>query len=428
MPSDMSLIKHTAAIHMANELSLAQRKAFDIMLAHARPELADTRTHVIQMRQLARAAGVYEKNVDILRDALRDMRAREFTFNIFGKDKENATIWREYTGLFASVAFSSNLELCRYSFPHPLIELYLHPNLYANLDVNSIARLTSRHSVALYEYYTEQLGGRRRSCRITVYFDQIRALLALGESYSETKAMMRSVITPAHQEITNKTNLEIVTQGRVKQGRTVIGLQIDITKTTTTQGQIVDSAEMAASRQVLDNAQWEASDSETDETDDAVATAKADVLAVCKDHSLVRHLFKTYPLEQIRRNLDYFRHKQARTRMSKPAGWLYKAIENDWVQNDPSYNQQGRESTHTPPATAPGSTPSRAEQPSPQSARAYYDSLDDEDRQRIYQAFERQHKHLLAGFEYIGEADRRDQIDGLLDQWLASQRIGAPRE
>ena len=83
------IVKHIAAIHISNSISLLERKVSNVLLRHAWERLETSEIHTINIGDLADAVGFDSNDTEILKDALRSLVGTTIEWNILGQDKKN---------------------------------------------------------------------------------------------------------------------------------------------------------------------------------------------------------------------------------------------------------------------------------------------------------------------------------------------------
>lgn len=225
------LWKHTAVIHISNDLSAIDRKVYNILLRSAYKRLKEEQMHTISMDDLLQELGHEEyKNYTFIKERIKHLVDTSLRFNILGKDKKKK--WESAISLLASVHFVDGL--IHYSFPKEISDNFAQPNIYAALNLHHQTKLSSKHSMALWEFCVEQLdsSNQRISKSKMIELEVLKELLgAKSESYQEFKAFNKHVLRKSIDEVNNETDLSISNE-IVKQGRQVIGVVFEISKKT----------------------------------------------------------------------------------------------------------------------------------------------------------------------------------------------------
>jgi len=370
----VSVIKHSAAIHMANSLTLSERKIYNALLYFARPSLIRGVDHVVDMAVLEGAVGFTRNNRNYLVSIAESLREKTVRYNIFGKDKSHDEVWCMNSGLLSEIGFTDNNSKCRYSFPNSLIDLLRDPSLYARINLGVQTRINGQHTLPLYEFYLDMLGGRRGVTEFSFSIVDLRALLDIGEAYTEFKVLNRDVIQKAHVEINSKADIRVDVLSLMRTGRRVTALRLRVTRTTKAAEDsdciIEDRAQTAGERAV--------------DGDDI----EIRLLEVFGKAKIVSGIIRDYvDVDYIRANLDYAKQMHARGKVKNLAAYVMKALKDD-------YRPGGRKSCVAPMverAVAPVNEIDAVMKPQQrvERGRAAYDSLSDEEKQAVRFQFEK---------------------------------------
>ncbi|MFZ5883635.1 MAG: replication initiation protein [Chloroflexota bacterium] len=307
-----SVIKHSAAIHMANTLTVTERKIYNALLYHARPTLARGVDHLIETAALEEAVGFTSKNRHYLVSVTESLREKTVRYNIFGKDKVHREIWRMNSGLLAEVGFTSNNSACRYSFPNTLIDLMRNPSLYARINLDIQSRIRGHHTLPLYEFYLDMLGGVRAETQFDFSIEDLKDLLDLGDSYPEFKVLNRDIVQKAHREINEKTDLRVDVVTLMRTGRKVTGLRLHIVRPAMQSTVHHDEPKVDT---ILDH------------------DLEAALLDVFRKKETVAKILREYKnRDYILANLDYARQMHARGLVKNLPAYVMNALKEDYRQ------------------------------------------------------------------------------------------------
>jgi len=80
------VIKHSAAIHIQNNITLLQRRAWNVLLANAYDELPVQERHRMRIQELMRTLEFGSKNEEYLKEALEALVSCKVRWNILDKD------------------------------------------------------------------------------------------------------------------------------------------------------------------------------------------------------------------------------------------------------------------------------------------------------------------------------------------------------
>src|SRR6266571_3452635 len=150
------VIKHSAAIQIQNNVTLLQRRAWNVLLANAYDELPIQDIHQISVQRLMMSLEFNSKNEDYLKEAIEALVGCRVKWNIL--DKDGSAIWG-VAALLASAEIQRGV--CTYGFaPHMRQRLH-NPRMYARLCLSLQNKFDSKHTLALWEHCTDYLGAKR---------------------------------------------------------------------------------------------------------------------------------------------------------------------------------------------------------------------------------------------------------------------------
>lgn len=226
MSSKKEVIKHSSAIHISNEISLLQRKAWNVLLANAFNDLPYKEVYAVSVRELAEVLKFDSKNLDYLKRALKTLNITQVEWNILKKDGKKE--W----GVFTLLAQANIINgICYYAYA-PYLRKQLHnPMMYAKINLRLQNCFNSKHTLALYELavdYYRIKDAFGETPFITV--EDLRRLLGLKDSdYPQFKILSRDIIKKAIKEINSKSDLLVDIEYRRK-GRKVNAIKFRINK------------------------------------------------------------------------------------------------------------------------------------------------------------------------------------------------------
>ncbi len=125
------LMKHTAAVHISNILSLNQRKIANILLRNAYYNLQNNECHTIQVKELLRQLGWKSSSntTDALKYDLKALNTVQLEWNILKQDRKRT--WSITTFLADAKIENGNVT---YSYSKALRDALYNPNIYAKLN------------------------------------------------------------------------------------------------------------------------------------------------------------------------------------------------------------------------------------------------------------------------------------------------------
>jgi hypothetical protein len=207
-----NLAKHTAAIHISNDITAVDRKVYNLLLKNASLSSRKGGVHEINIRDIAKDLGyTHTKNYLFIEEIVKKLVDKSITFNLLKKDNK-----RKWGGSISMLAEAiPDCGVIRYSFPSLLESSFNNPNIYANLNLDYQRNLSSKYSLALWEFCTEQLDRNKKKALTTdmLPLDVLKALLGAEEDcYNQFKYFNQRVIKKSVLEINEVTdiNLEVI--------------------------------------------------------------------------------------------------------------------------------------------------------------------------------------------------------------------------
>jgi hypothetical protein len=201
------VIKHSAAIHIQNNITLLQRRAWNVLLANAYDELPFQERHRMRIQELMRTLEFDSKNEDYLKEALEALVSCKVKWNILDKDGEYE--WG-VTTLLAEAKIKNGV--CSYAYGPTLRERLHNPRMYARISLSMQNKFDSKHAQALWELCTDYLNEVRHQGETPfIGLEDFKGLLGIGkDGYGgEFKILNRDVIKPSIKEINTVTDFDI---------------------------------------------------------------------------------------------------------------------------------------------------------------------------------------------------------------------------
>lgn len=201
------VIKHSAAIHIQNNITLLQRRAWNVLLANAYDDLPFQERHRIRIQELMRTLEFDSKNEDYLKEALEAIVSCRVRWNILDKDGEYE--WG-VTTLLAEAKIKNGV--CTYAYGPTLRERLHNPRMYARISLSMQNKFDSKHAQALWELCTDYLDEVRNQGETPfIGLEDFKGLLGIGNGGygGEFKIINRDVIKPAIEEINTVTDFDV---------------------------------------------------------------------------------------------------------------------------------------------------------------------------------------------------------------------------
>ncbi len=233
MAKKKELKKHSSAIHANGKLSLLERKLSNVMLFNAYDELLTERVHSINVYALAEVCGFNSKNVEALKEAIRNLATARIEWDILNEDGSKK--WGVST-LLSSVEIEKGT--CTYEYSRALAEKFASPELYGVINLEIQKNFNSGHALTIYEICSRFKGilSKRSHCYTHWYtLEQFKKFLGLNdlEYYKEFKHLNNKVLKPAVKEINGSLKKYVGTDIAIepefkRQGRAVSDIRFRI--------------------------------------------------------------------------------------------------------------------------------------------------------------------------------------------------------
>jgi hypothetical protein len=216
MKEKKEVVKHSAAVQIQNNITLLQRRAWNVLLAHAYDALMTEERHRIRIKDLMRALEFTSKNEDYLKEALRALVGCKVEWNVL--DKDNQWEWG-VTTLLAEAIIKSGI--CAYAYGPTLRERLYNPQMYARISLSMQNKFESKHAQALWELCVDYLGaGREYGETPYIEIGTYRKLLGLSEGqYARFKDLSLYVIRKPVEEINRVTDFRVSVEYREERRR-----------------------------------------------------------------------------------------------------------------------------------------------------------------------------------------------------------------
>ena len=153
--TEQEVIKHSAAIQIQNSITLLQRRAWNVLLAHAYDELETEEEHHMRVQHLMQMLEFHSKNEDYLREALEALVRCAVRWNVLYKDGEEWGV----TTLLAQAKVKQGI--CTYAYSPEMRRRLHNPRMYARLSLSMQNKFESKHAQALWELSADYLGAER---------------------------------------------------------------------------------------------------------------------------------------------------------------------------------------------------------------------------------------------------------------------------
>jgi hypothetical protein len=215
------VIKSSAAIHIHNNITLLQRRVWNVLLFNAYNELEKKEEHQIALKDLSILVGYDSHDMDYLKEAAEAMVRCTVQWDIL--DKDGSPEWG-VTALLAQGGIKRGV--FTYAYSPKLRQLLHNPRVYARLDLNLQKQFASKYALALWELCADYLGASREYGETPfIELDTYRALMGIkAGGYPKFKEFNRCAVKEPVAEINSISDFQ-VSVDYLRQGRKVTALK-----------------------------------------------------------------------------------------------------------------------------------------------------------------------------------------------------------
>ena len=142
------VIKSSGAIHISNDITLLQRRAWNVLLAHAYDELPIKEEHSIKISKLVNILNYESTNIKYLKETLKALVDTKVEWNLLGRDGKE--VWG-VAALLAQVELEGHRGTCTYAYAPAIRKRLYNPAIYAKVNLWLQNKFSSKHTLALYE-------------------------------------------------------------------------------------------------------------------------------------------------------------------------------------------------------------------------------------------------------------------------------------
>jgi hypothetical protein len=240
------LAKATGAVELSEPrglLSLADRRLWTHLLAHAYKELGSREMHVIAFSQIRAFAAEARQGVgDVDNRRLKEsvVRLQQITVQFNYLDSDKGTVWEssQLLGGCRVVERSGTLE---YSFPPMLVPHLCEPALYSYISLRVMYQFESKYALILYEILKRYSDRDAAAPYWAVKTSELRDLLGCRDKLADWKDFRRRALDPAVEEIGRLSEftveLDEIRQGGGRGGGRVVGCTFQVRRKDRTQAE-----------------------------------------------------------------------------------------------------------------------------------------------------------------------------------------------
>jgi hypothetical protein len=202
------LKKYAGAVHIGADLTLYQRRAFNVLLFWAMPEMPRTTRHEIELDELAWGMGLERASQRMQRlvENLDKMMDARVVWNLLD-DKGDLEEWESAT-LLPYVKVSRKTRKVAYEFTSAFQERVYNPTEFAEIALRMQRVFRSEHALALYEN-TRRFLLQGETPWIPI--ETFRTLMGVNGKpyYDEYKYLNARLIKPAMQQVNECSDIQL---------------------------------------------------------------------------------------------------------------------------------------------------------------------------------------------------------------------------
>ena len=223
------VIKHSAAIHISNKITLLQRRAWNVLLANAFDDMAEHDEFKISIKDLSQILKYDSKDVQYLKDILYNLVDTTVEWNVLKKDNKE---W----GVFSLLAEARIINgYCYYGYA-PIVRKQLHhPSMYARISLSLQNQFKSKYALVLFELFIDYFHMKRGYGETPwIALKEFRELMGLEEDeYKQFKDLNTYIVKQPIMEINAVSDLYIDLKDGIltkTESRKVVALKFIIRK------------------------------------------------------------------------------------------------------------------------------------------------------------------------------------------------------
>jgi plasmid replication initiation protein len=242
----LNVVKSTGAVEISEptgQLTLADRRLFNFLLAQAHRDLGKARQHTVHLSGIRGFAaevrsGVEEAGNRRIKESVTRLQRTLVQFNYL--DSEKGPIWQssQLLGECRLVEHSGELT---YSFPAQLAERLIEPALYSYISLRVIYQFESKYALILYEILKRYSDRDASEPYWAVKTSELRDLLGCREKLADWKDFRRRALDPALEEIGRLSEFSVdlheIRQGGGRGGGRVVGCTFQVRRKDRTQAE-----------------------------------------------------------------------------------------------------------------------------------------------------------------------------------------------
>lgn len=312
----------TELVNMRQDLNLTERRLIYSLIALVQPDDKDFKTYVVQIKELAELIGITENSFyERVEKAVDGLQSKQL---IIERGTGNNKIVDKITWVQRATYIRGEGQI-RIKLSDDLAQYLLNLKSYTKYRLKNVLKLKSEYSWRIYELLKEHewrlqpvvVGDRKWKTSRILKVDELRQLLNIPEDkYKLMKHFRESVLDKAKKELEEKTDIIFDYEVHKKAGRRIDSFIFYINENLKNKKEQLDI--------------------------DSTTTDLQDIL-----HKLVRYgvrrkkaveLIERYDPNYLEANLFYVISEIDISQAENPAGYIIKAIEENYAGYETLYN------------------------------------------------------------------------------------------
>ncbi len=218
------VIKHSSAIQISNNITLLERRAWNLLLANAYDDLLKKDRYKASIKELLEALCIDVRNLEHLKKSFLALMRCVVQWNVLGKDKND--IWGASV-LLSGVEIENGI--ITYAYDPILKDKLYNPKMYAKINLSIQNRFGSKYSLALYELATDYfIRDKNMGQTSFIELEKFRELMGIEKNeYKDFRDFNKRIIKKAITEINEKSDLFLEVEIK-KEARKVSALKFHI--------------------------------------------------------------------------------------------------------------------------------------------------------------------------------------------------------
>ena len=216
----LEVSKPRKSVEVVNTISLVQRKAFNglIMKYMLTPKPKGEKYHSISIQDLCHLTGYRQKDFVYLDEQLREMQTTLIEWSDSSK--------KGRVGFLGHVEYNTATGMLEYSFHEKMIDLIRQRKIFNRVDIGSMRELTSKYSLALYEFCTgyRETPTFKEGTGWRVLKDMKLLLCGDAGVYPQFKEFNKFVLKPSIKEVNEQTDIQVEMETQ-KRGRSIYAVR-----------------------------------------------------------------------------------------------------------------------------------------------------------------------------------------------------------